>query len=59
MKGKKEEAGEDDQVNPDALGVVARRSNHRFKVMVKHNILATYVLLHLFTYRTNRTLAHQ
>lgn len=29
----------------DALAIVARRSNERFKVMVKHNTLHTYVVI--------------
>lgn len=57
-KGLKRQSVGDEQTNSDALGVVARRSNHRFKVMVKHNILATYVLSHHSTNSTNRSLAH-
>jgi hypothetical protein len=41
-KGERAEKG-GQRVRTDALGVVVRRSNHRFKVMVKHNILSTYV----------------
>lgn len=41
-KGGQGEDGRRDNIT-DALGVVVRRSNHRFRVMAKHNILSTYV----------------
>jgi ribonuclease P protein subunit RPR2 len=33
----------------DTLGGAVRKSNHRFKVMVKHNILATYASVRLIS----------
>ncbi|KAI5452011.1 hypothetical protein NCC49_001307 [Naganishia albida] len=39
-KGGQGEDGRRDNIT-DALGVVVRRSNHRFRVMAKHNILST------------------
>ena len=46
-KGKQKAECHHDPKNLDALGAAVRKSNHRFGVMVKHNILATYAIFEL------------